>query len=182
MKKIIAISGHAQNGKDTAAQIFKQEMEKRGLRVVIIHFADLLKLTCKLIYGWDGKKDERGRRLLQYVGTDIVREKWPDFWVSYVCSILALFEQEWDVAIIPDTRFPNEISELRALAMDYDINGLIHIAIKRDNVDGLTEEQMQHPSETSLDEVIPDIVIENNKTIMELKEIITKLTEDICRG
>jgi hypothetical protein len=38
---------------------------------------------------------------------------------------------------------------------------------------GLTQEQMMHPSETSLDDVVPDVAIYNKGTIETLRELIS---------
>ena len=105
--KIITISAKAKNGKDFCASLIKQKLESRGNKVLIAHYADLLKYICKTFFGWDGKKNQEGRTLLQYVGTDVIRQKNPDYWVNFIVSILNLFPNEWDYVLIPDTRFPN---------------------------------------------------------------------------
>ena len=106
--KVICISGKAQNGKDTTASFMKQALEDKGQRVLIAHFGDLVKYICKTFFGWDGQKDERGRTLLQYVGTDKIRAVSPDYWVDFIVNILTIFKDEWDYVLIPDCRFPNE--------------------------------------------------------------------------
>lgn len=158
---VIAISGHAQNGKDTCAKMFEEEFQRLNKKVKIIHYADLLKFMCKNYFGWDGNKDDAGRTLLQRVGTDVVRTQRPDFWVDFVFDLLHLFPDEWDFVIIPDTRFPNEVSG-GSKRGDLDI---IHVRVNRTTprwVSPLTEEQQHHKSETALDDVIPDYLIENN--------------------
>ena len=100
--KVIAISGHARHGKDTVARMLQEQLQKDGRTVLITHYADLLKYICKTFFKWDGRKDEKGRSLLQYVGTDVVRAKNPDYWVDFVSDILNLFEGHWDYVIIPD--------------------------------------------------------------------------------
>lgn len=153
MLEVIAISGKARHGKDTIAEIFKNELEARGKRVLIIHYGDLLKFLTKEIYGWDGAKDEKGRSLLQKVGTDIVRKKKPNFWVSFVLDVIELFKSEFDYILIPDARFENEIElPYHILSCKTDCK-FTHIRIIRPNFDnGLTEEQKNHPSETVLDD------------------------------
>lgn len=116
--KVITISGKAQNGKDTTAGLLKAALEADGYKVLITHYADLLKYICKQFFGWDGQKDDAGRHILQYVGTDIIRQKRPDYWVGFVTSILELFPNEWDYVLIPDCRFPNEIDYLKEAGMD----------------------------------------------------------------
>ena len=63
--KVVCISGLARAGKDTLASMLKDELEKNGSRVLITHFADLLKFIAKEFFKWNGEKDNEGRRLLQ---------------------------------------------------------------------------------------------------------------------
>lgn len=155
--KIITISGHAQNGKDFCANLIKQKLETRGEKVLIAHYADLLKYICKTFFGWDGQKNIEGRTLLQYVGTDVIRQKNPDYWINFLIGIINLFPDEWDYVIIPDTRFPNENDLMKEY---FDVTT---VRITRPNFDnGLTEEQQNHESETALDNYGFDFYIVNN--------------------
>ena len=129
------------------------------------HYADLLKYICKQFFGWDGQKDDAGRHILQYVGTDIIRQKRPDYWVGFVTSILELFPNEWDYVLIPDCRFPNEIDYLKEAGMDT-VNLRV---VRKDFKSPLTPEQQAHPSETALDDVEPDYYITNNGSMTDLK-------------
>ena len=103
--KIVCISGKAQHGKDTTAKLLEETLKAQGNRVLIAHYGDLVKYVCKTFFGWDGKKDEKGRTLLQRVGTDKIRAVSPDYWVDFIVSILDIFCDEWDYVLIPDTRF-----------------------------------------------------------------------------
>jgi hypothetical protein len=168
--KVICISAKAQHGKDTSALIFKEKYEAAGKKVLITHFADLLKYVCKTFFNWNGEKDDYGRTLLQRVGTDIVCAKQPDFWVDFVVNILKLFEGCWDIVIIPDCRFINEIEKMRA---NFDTTV---VRVVRPNFDnGLSVTQKQHPSETALDNFEFDAVIYNNGSLAELKQTIYKM-------
>lgn len=145
--KIITISGAAQHGKDSSADILKSKLESSNKKVLIVHMADYLKFICKQYYGWNGEKDCAGRSILQYVGTDKVRSKIPDFWVDVVIKFLEAFGEDFDYILIPDCRFANEVNKFRSM-------GIHTTAIKviRNNFDnGLTEEQKNHPSERALD-------------------------------
>ena len=149
--KVITISGKAQNGKDTTAGLLKAALEADGYKVLITHYADLLKYICKQFFGWDGQKDDAGRHILQYVGTDIIRQKRPDYWVGFVASILELF--------------PNEIDYLKEAGLD-----TVNLRVVRKNFKSpLTPEQQAHPSETALDDVEPDYYITNNGSMTDLK-------------
>lgn len=162
--QIIAISGKAQNGKDTIAWFIKDALDGDGHKVLIAHYADLLKFICQKYFGWDGNKDEDGRRILQYVGTDIIRQKRPDYWVDFITSIVEMFPDEWDYVIIPDCRFPNEIDSMRNAGLH-----TIHLRIVRENFKSpLTPEQQAHPSETALDNIEPDYYIMNSGSLEDL--------------
>ena len=133
--------------------------------VLVAHFADLLKYICKTFFGWDGRKDKNGRELLQWIGTDVIRTQKPDFWVDFIADVLQCFERNWDYVLIPDARFPNEIDRLRDAGFD-----VIHLRVVRPGFDnGLTPEQLSHPSETALDNVVPDYTIENDGSIEDLR-------------
>lgn len=163
MKKVICISGKAQHGKDTSANMLKETLETKGHKVLIVHYGDLLKFLCKSYFGWNGEKDDAGRTLLQYVGTDVVRTKEPNYWVKFVTEFLTLFAEEWDYVIIPDCRFPNEIKYI-AKHFPY-----MHVRVVRPNfVSPLTEEQQQHISETALDNYEYDCLLDNNGTLESL--------------
>lgn len=163
--KIILISGKARHGKDTLAGMMRKELESRGESVLIAHYADLVKYVCRTFFDWDGVKNEWGRYILQYVGTDVVRARKPDFWADFLSEILSIFPNEWDYVLIPDTRFPNEIACMQKLGSD-----VMHIRIRRSNfVSPLSEKQQQHPSETALDDTEPDRWIENDGTIADLE-------------
>jgi hypothetical protein len=161
---ILTVSGKARAGKDTTSELLKEILEKDGKKVLVTHYADILKFMCKNYFGWDGNKDEKGRSLLQHVGTDIVRKKDPDFWVKYMKSVLNIFDGEWDVVIIADVRFPNEIELLKE---DYNV---FSVNVVRPNFDnGLTDEQKQHPSECSLDGYIFNYDLVNDGSLDVLK-------------
>lgn len=164
--KVICISGKAQHGKDTTATILREELETLGYSVIVTHYADLLKHICRMFFGWNGKKDEAGRQILQYVGTDVVRKQRPDFWVDFIISVLELFNSEWDYVLIPDCRFPNEIDAMQNAGFN-----TTSLRITRLNFESpLTEAQQQHPSETALDDYGFDHTIHNDGTLDDLRE------------
>ena len=174
MKKIICISGKAQHGKDTTATILSAALEARGNKVLIFHYADLLKYLCRQYFDWNGEKDEAGRTLLQHVGTDVVRAKQPNYWVDFAKDFLKLFENEWDYVLIPDCRFPNEVEVMKS---KFDA---IHLRVVRPNFDGpLSDEQKNHPSETALDNYPYDELITNNTSVSDLGLNILNIVERI---
>lgn len=183
--KLIYISGKARHGKDTVAGFMRDGLEQDGYRVLITHYGDLVKYVCKTFFGWNGEKDEAGRSLLQYVGTDKVRASYPNFWADFVTDIVYLFEENWDFVIIPDCRFKNEVQPFT--------NSYL-VRVERANGtqpfdNGLTPEQAAHPSETELDDLsdYPTKVyyIDNCADLFELElntlDILQEIVEDDVR-
>lgn len=163
--KVCCISAKARHGKDTAAELIKEYLESQGQRVLITHFADLLKYLCKQLFGWDGNKDEKGRTLLQYIGTDVVGAKNPAYWAEFIVGVLKMFETEWDYALIPDCRYPVEVTTMKE---NFDT---ILLRVERPDFDnGLTEAQKKHPSEVDMDNYNFDVVLLNNGSLESFKD------------
>lgn len=163
--KVLCISAKAQHGKDTAAGFIKEYLESHGNKVLIAHYADLVKFVCTKFFNWDGQKDEKGRTLLQYVGTDVISSQQPSYWVDFVISILKFFENEWDYVLIPDCRYPIEVSKMG------DNFHTMLLRVERPNFEsGLTPKQLQHPSETAMDDYPYDAIIYNDSDLESFKE------------
>lgn len=168
---IIGISGKAGSGKDTSAKMIKKYLEEAcGDRVIIIHFADILKYIAAQYYDWDGQKDEKGRTLLQKLGTDIGKKYNPGVWGRVTCELLTAMRGTFDVAIIPDLRFTDEVDTLKKFFSGGLGGGSVTLLrINRLQLDnsgqmcyyniGLTEEQLNHHSEIDLDGARFDRVI-----------------------
>lgn len=176
--KVILVSGKAQHGKDTVASILRDKLTADNYRVLTTHYADLLKFICRNYFGWDGNKDEKGRQLLQYVGTNVIRKQNPTLWVDFIAMMLKYFHENWDYVIIPDCRFPNEVTTMVENGFD-----TVHLRVVRpDFKSPLTEEQQKHPSETALDDTVPDFYIENTGTLEELEATISNWIKENLYG
>jgi hypothetical protein len=149
----------------------REWFESRGETVLIAHYGDLVKHVCEKFFGWDGVKDEKGRMLLQRVGTDRVRVRDKDFWVDFMARLLHVFSWEWDYVLLSDCRFPNEYELLRKRG--YDV-ALVHVQ-RPEFESGLTTEQQSHESETSIDPRHADLVIANGGDLDALKEAAFKV-------
>jgi hypothetical protein len=170
--RVVCISGKARHGKDTVASYMKEELEKHGRTVKIVHYADLLKFICKEYFDWDGEKDEAGRSLLQFVGTDFVRKKKPSFWVDFVGDMLELFGAKWDYILIPDVRFPNEVLGMEERGFD-----VTHVRVVRPGMRPLlSDSQAMHESETAMDNSHPDMAVMNDGSLKDLKKSSKNLT------
>jgi len=154
--KIILISGKAESGKDTAAEMLKKTISALGLRGIRLAFGDYVKITATDIWGWTGAKDDEGRALLQWWGTDTVREQEPLFWVDTITRLVKVIPKDKiDYILIPDCRFPNEIECWDGIDVD-----IITVRVERPgHISKLTPEQLMHISEIALDNWKFDIVL-----------------------
>ncbi len=144
--KVIGVSGKAYSGKDTIAEMVAELMRGPDQKVVRVGFADALKEECRAL-GWDGKKDDAGRALLQRVGVER-RAQQSDYWIRKA------FEKMTDpetLYIVPDVRFQNEADAIRAAG------GQVWRVTRFDSFtgepfdNGLSAEAKAHVSETDLD-------------------------------
>lgn len=166
MDRIVLFTGKAESGKTTSAKILKEYLEANGKKVLFLNFADTLKFVAKEYFGWDGKKDEKGRDILQYIGTDVVRRKNPNFWVDFMGRFIWVFQDEYDYFILGDWRFKNEYELL------YDEWGVLTYrvrVIRTDYENQLTEKERNHPSEIDLDGYPVDYTITCESGIPRLK-------------
>jgi hypothetical protein len=169
---IIAFAGRKQSGKTSAALAVVQAFEVRNITgiVKVYNFADPLKNLCIDIFGlehrqcygndqdknelvdcyWDDKQLS-SREVLQIVGTDMFRKMQHHVWSS--ATIRKIKQDNPDLALIADCRFPNEVEAVKKA-------GGIVIKLNR-NV-----HSSDHASETALDKENYDysnfdLVVEN---------------------
>ncbi len=156
--RIVLVSGKAGAGKDTFANILADELRKDNLAIYQIAFADLLKTIAVKYFGWDGVKDEKGRALLQRIGT-IVRKQNKDYWVEEVERMVRYVFTNADYVIISDARYLNEVEYWKE-------HGYPRVAIniiRPDLQSALTEEQQAHASETELDNYQFNVTVINRE-------------------
>lgn len=178
-QRCVIFSGKAGHGKDTAANMLRDELEKDGYKVARLAYADYLKYLCKEYFGWDGQKGEEGREILQQVGTNTVRVIDPNLWVDNVIRLSRSLFKDYDFIIISDGRFPNEVDRWEEhIKTAKQPMSLTCVRVERPGFDnGLTEIQKNHPSETSMDNFEFNNTV-SATTLEELKNEIIKLKLD----
>lgn len=155
MKRLILLSGKAQAGKDT----FADSIQCLGFHKY--SFAKALKDEASR-GGWDGAKDERGRVLLQELGS-VWRHYEPVHWIRRLQESIT-----HDLVAITDCRYLNEISLMSKWGYQNGYN-VTTIRIERSGHDnGLSEDAKAHDSECELDDESFDMVVENNGTLLQL--------------
>lgn len=174
---IIGLTGYAQSGKDTLANIL---MDKYGYRRIA--FADTIReflyevnpmVACSPtgylkdlvnLVGWDKAKQEpQVRRLLQDLGVAARKLIDEDIWVTIA---LRNIDAE-DRVVITDVRFENEAEHLSALG------GQLW-RVKRPGVEAVNA----HISETQMDGYRVDQIFLNNGTVEDLKLLVQVRMQD----
>ena len=174
---LIGLTGYAQSGKDTLANIL---MDKYGYRRIA--FADTIReflyevnpmVACSPtgylkdlvnLVGWDKAKQEpQVRRLLQDLGVTARKLIDEDIWVKIALRNLSA----GDRVVITDVRFENEAKSISALG------GQLW-RVKRAGVDAVNA----HISETQLDGYRVDQIFLNNGTVEDLQLLVQIRMQD----
>ena len=157
MEKIYLIHARAQSGKDTAATCIKNYYERNGKRVMIIAFADYVKFVLDKYYNTPHERTVEYRTRIQQFATDQVRHQTPNFWADTVAQLIYATREDFDIVVIPDWRFYNELAVTRFFMqneLDSGETKLVKVLITREDnnsTDKMTEEQRSHQSECELD-------------------------------
>jgi hypothetical protein len=176
---IVGLTGYAFSGKSTVASELSRIIERDyGLRCTRSAFGDALKDLARREFGWDGKKDERGRRLLQILATEAGRHYDPDIWVNKFLDNLRYINEDFSVVIVDDVRYPNEASAIKnsrgfivRVTASFDVRSARAFGL------GASAGVTSHESEAHADSLYADYVYDNDRDVIDEKQI-----EAIVRG
>ena len=73
--KIYLISGKARHGKDTFSNYLKEVYEEHGKKVIVTQLSKYIKYYAREMTGWDLSEENKPRQLLQFLGTNVIREQ-----------------------------------------------------------------------------------------------------------
>jgi hypothetical protein len=174
---IIGIAGEKRHGKDSVADFIPHP--KR-----IVKFAEPVKEIARWVYGLteaqvDGNEQDKEtvipewgvspRQIMQKIGTEMGREIHPDTWIRFLRKRIDDF-LSWIkinpgdppiIFVVSDVRYPNEAEAIRSWGGS--IWRVLRPGLPSSGVD-------QHPSETSIKTIRPDLTIVNDGTLSQLKE------------
>lgn len=173
--KIIIIGGKSRSGKDTIASFIKNHYEKENKKVIILQYSHYIKEYAKTISDWDGSELDKPRRLLQVLGTDIIRNNIDvDFFTKRTIEDIKVYSYFYDIIIISDARFKREIELVKN-----SFNEVLVIGVKRTNYQSeLTLEEKNHSTENDLDDYNFEVLIENNSTLENLELKVNEIFKD----
>ena len=176
--KIIIISGKARQGKDTLSKYIKEAYEENNKKVINLTYAFYLKEYVKKITYWDGEESTKPRDILQTLGTEIIKEKIDKyFFTKRMITDIEVYSYYFDVIIISDARFVEEIEEIKKVYKNTTV-----IRIIRPNYDNkLTDKEKNHKSEIDLDDDYDkmDYVVINDLDLQDLKMKAKKIVEEV---
>lgn len=142
---LVLLGGKAGAGKTTAAiYILDKLISYSSLVTELIPLAKPIKILAEEWFKWDGKKDDKGRRLLQVLGTDAGRAYNENLWVEHLDNSILGTVFIPHFVLVDDWRFPNEASYFENNFM-YEVT---KIRIERDTI--LNGKQSSHLSENAI--------------------------------
>jgi hypothetical protein len=157
-----------QVGKTTAAD---RLVERHGF--VKYALAAPIKEIARTGFGWDGRKDARGRRLLQEIGT-VGRNYAPDLWLDRFAARLTAELPER--AVIDDLRLAREAEFLRRM-------GFVCVLVTRppEAIPAVAggAGTAGHETETEIEGVGVDAEIDNSGTFAALYERLDRLVTEL---
>lgn len=166
---IILIAGKARSGKNTVSKILESEFIKEKKEVIISPYTKYLKEYIHNITDWNIEdENNKPRDLLQKLSSELIKGKLglENIFINRQIEDIKIYSYFKDIIIINDVRFPKEIDTIKNV-----FTNVVSIQVKRSNyISGLTKEQLQDVTETSLDNYNNfDYIIENDD-IESLKE------------
>ncbi len=173
--KIVAFGHRQRVGKDTAAELLRQNIVVKHPKIDIqkIGFATPLYEMAHHLYGWLGFKDKlfyekypklkevalpeihmSPRQILIDLGTKAIRQNvWDKTWVKYLTHSV-----NCDILLITDMRFPNEFQEVK------EMGGLCI------RIDRKVELSFDLADQALASHIGWDLIIQNDGTLKELND------------
>lgn len=182
---VVGLSGKAMSGKTTFANMVLDYLKsaRTDRNFEIIPLAKRLKEQARYL-GWNEKKDEKGRQLLQELSKPIKNYHGKECYAKW-CLTDAI-EKDLDVLLIDDVRMMAEVQyifEGEGLKSDeFKYVCPLLLRINRPDVDEistLTESQKQDVSETELDDYPFSKIIDNSGDLDFLRDQANQLGSKI---
>lgn len=174
--KIVIINGSAETGKDKFVKIFKDKFE--NLRIKNISSVDKVKSIAEIAFGWNGKKDDKSRKML----SDMKRV-WSEFNDGPTKYIFEKIDIDTRYCIEKNKKLENNIyflhirepEEIDKVKNKYEKN-CITLLIRKN-----TEFIPSNYSDENVENYKYDYIIENNGDIKELEKNAVKFKKFLIK-
>lgn len=145
--KVYLVAGRAGSGKAEVAKIIEDYYNGLGKKTVITEFSKYLKMYAKDIIGYQ-ENDPKPRKFLQDLGVTIKDNMdMPKMLINRLIEDLKIYELYFDVVVISDVRYPEEIEEIKNL---YPESYSMYI-VNQFQASSLSLEEQMHITETALE-------------------------------
>ncbi len=175
--KVFIISGKANSGKDTTANLINNYVKLKNLKSVNLQISSYIKMYAKEISGWDGSEDNKPRSLLQELGTEIIRNKIDDkLFIRRIIEDIKVYSYYFDVITISDARLPLELDLIKnEFLYVYRLN-----IIRPDFESSLSSNEKKHITEVALDNYNDyEYIVNNDGSFDDLNKKIVKIVDEV---
>lgn len=105
---VIGFGFRLNSGKTLASELAADILNDHDKHAIRLSYADGVKDVARYM-GWDSNKDDKGRKLLQIIGTEAGRTYDNDMWVKQLIKRVHSDYGNSAILIIDDCRFQNEV-------------------------------------------------------------------------
>lgn len=165
--KIFLVAGKARSGKTEVAKLIREYYDGLEKKSVITEYSKYIKLFAREMAGWDMESEPKPRNFLQRMGSFIREDlQMPHFFTDRMKEDILVYEKFYEQVIISDVRLIEEIEDMRHA---YDEVYVIQV-LNRTRPGDITEKEMNHITETALDDYNQFDKILVNDDIEKVKE------------
>lgn len=174
---IFVVSGKASSGKDTTCNFINNYVKLKDLTCINLQFSSYIKNYAKVISDWDGDEITKPRKLLQTLGTDIIRDKIDDnMFINRIIEDIKVYSYYFDVITISDARLPKELDGIyNAFDNVYKIR-----IIRPEFENNLRSNEKTHITEVALDNYdLYQYKIINDGSLNDLDIKVKKMVDEV---
>jgi dephospho-CoA kinase len=175
--KNVAFVGKMAAGKSYYASLLRQELIDKGINSNVVHISSKIKELAAELFGMKDKD----RDLLQKIAGKM-REIDEDVWIKYLVYHV---KKEGKIPfIVDDVRFKDEVNMLKEnfdlLVIKIDSDDVYRRSVYKSKYGKEpTEKELNDVTETSSDDIVPDLVLTNDYTIHSAKANMNRILEAI---
>ena len=142
--------------------------EEDGKKVIYSRAGKYIKFYAMEMTDWDGSEESKPRKLLQELGTDVIRNKLnkAEMFIERQLDDIEIYSYFYDAIIVPDIRLPREIDSVREK-----FDNVVVIKVERINFEtSLDSKEQAHVTEIAMDNYDDVDYIVTNDTLDKLEK------------